>query len=1035
MSNRAYLFLHKQCVRPLKSYFLTFLGLVLAVSLHSQTVIAVQDFDGGTPAWNFSSDVPFFDNGTDGYFGVNTSFAPLDYVNLSGSVLYENDLDDEGDNGTTGFANVTFDPIDVSGFNSVVFTFDYDIEGYNAANDEAHYEMFYDGVGQGQVTLHDGENGFDDSEGTVTENVPNGTGMVSVVLSIRNNGASGFSAYDNFELEGVASGGATEVVFALSATDVDESAGIATLCVNMLNGPVVGAAVTVDVAATGGTAVNPDDYIFTTQTLTFPDGDDSPQCFDVTIVDDMIIDEGETIEFTLQNAMGAAIGATSTLTVTILDDDKLTCTEPVWNVVSPIDNEVWTPITGGYEANGFCGGGCTQDVETWLVFGPFDMTGVGLLELEFNASEGFGITDLNVQYSTDAGSNACPDEVTWTSVGTVDVSGDYSFDFSAATGTAVFIGIEYSDDGADGYSAWDLTNFVLLADVCPTVGDITPPMVDAGADVVQCGVAAVGLNATGDGMWTGGAGSFDDATSPTATYTPDASEEGTTVVLTYTLNLPSCTGFSDDVSLTFFEEPADTEFSYGMTEICPGDGILSVMHTTGVDGMYSVTMGDETMIDLDPTNGDIDLGNTADGTYEITNTIPGCGNIMITGVIDGPLTGGQPKAIELYAIDDIPDLSVYGIGSANNGNGGGVIEFTFPADAIAAGTFFYVADNNTDFNSFFGFDADYVNGAANINGDDAIEVFCNGSVIDVFGDINMDGSGEPWEYLDGWVYRMNDTGPNAGGFVVGDFSYSGINALDGESSNGTAATPFPVGSFTTTQTGICPNSSTSVTVIIGDNEGPEVDCPNDINIQLETGECEEIAFYEITFTDNCGSIDAEMSQLVNDMLVSTALDCINNTSNHLRYFTNTLPVPVEITQVNFGVFAAGTNETVTVNVYAIDPGAPFQYANMVLVGSADYMVPSGMNNSIFTAMVDATIPVGMDYVLELKANNTTNFVIGYNTAGETGSTYISGNNPVPCVSLEPTDIDGLGFPTFAVVLYSNAEAGPAIEQNVWTSFW
>ena len=60
--------------------------------------------------------------------------------------------------------------------------------------------------------------------------------------------------------------------------------------------------------------------------------------------------------------------------------------------------------------------------------------------------------------------------------------------------------------------------------------------------------------------------------------------------------------------------------------------------------------------------------------------------------------------------------------------------------------------------------------------------------------------------------------------------------------------------------------------------------------------------------DNCGTIDGEMSQAVNEALVSTALDCANNTSNHLRYFENTLPVPVEITEVNFGIFNSGANE-------------------------------------------------------------------------------------------------------------------------------
>lgn len=172
--------------------------------------------------------------------------------------------------------------------------------------------------------------------------------------------------------------------------------------------------------------------------------------------------------------------------------------------------------------------------------------------------------------------------------------------------------------------------------------------------------------------------------------------------------------------------------------------------------------------------------------------------LIITGVVDGPLTGGTPKAIELYALSDIPDLSIYGLGSANNGGGSDGIEYTLPATSIAAGSFFYVSSDIDQFTAFFGFPAHVEGGsAALVNGDDAIELFRYNTVVDVFGDINVDGSGQPWEYLDGWAYRSNGTGPDGTTFVPTNFTYSGPNALDGESSNATAATPFPIGSYGT----------------------------------------------------------------------------------------------------------------------------------------------------------------------------------------------------------------------------------------------
>lgn len=171
--------------------------------------------------------------------------------------------------------------------------------------------------------------------------------------------------------------------------------------------------------------------------------------------------------------------------------------------------------------------------------------------------------------------------------------------------------------------------------------------------------------------------------------------------------------------------------------------------------------------------------------------------LMITGVYDGPLSGGTPKGVELYVTQNIADLSVYGLSSANNGGGTTAPnpEFTFPAVAATAGTFIYVATEAPNFTAFFGFAPDYTDGSMGINGDDAVELFQSGVVIDVFGDVNVDGSGTAWDYLDGWAYRMNNMTPSTT-FNVSDWSYSGINALDGETSNATATTPFPVGTYT-----------------------------------------------------------------------------------------------------------------------------------------------------------------------------------------------------------------------------------------------
>ena len=231
---------------------------------------------------------------------------------------------------------------------------------------------------------------------------------------------------------------------------------------------------------------------------------------------------------------------------------------------------------------------------------------------------------------------------------------------------------------------------------------------------------------------------------------------------TYTQTIPNALGC--DSVITFFINITPT----------PNPPILS---------------GDQTICDGDMLNDIIVYGTVYD-------------SLIISGVVDATLPGGLPKCIEFYAVYDIPDLSSYGFGSANNGGGSDGQEFTFPPIPLTAGSTYTVATDTSNFISFFGqFPNNTDPTAGNVNGDDAIELFHNGVVIDVFGDINTDGSGEPWEYLDGWAYRNNYSLTNGGTFDIAQWTFSGINALDGETNNATANNPFPINSFISTPPG------------------------------------------------------------------------------------------------------------------------------------------------------------------------------------------------------------------------------------------
>ena len=258
----------------------------------------------------------------------------------------------------------------------------------------------------------------------------------------------------------------------------------------------------------------------------------------------------------------------------------------------------------------------------------------------------------------------------------------------------------------------------------------------------------------------------------------------------------------------------DPEFTYSADTFCNNNVNEIPTHITGYDGEYTYTGAG--ILALDSFTGEINFVNSTPGTYVVSNRVRACGNLVITGVIDGPLPGGLPKAIELYVIADIPNLSQYGFGSANNGGGTDGQEYTFPATGATAGTYITVTSDSAAFATFFGFSATFVelgSNALSINGDDAIELFCNGEIVDYFGDRDTDGTGEPWEYLDGWAYRNNNTGPDTT-FTSTDWTYSGPNALDGETDNGTAATPMPVGTYTSTAMGCTKDSSATFSITI-----------------------------------------------------------------------------------------------------------------------------------------------------------------------------------------------------------------------------
>jgi hypothetical protein len=156
-------------------------------------------------------------------------------------------------------------------------------------------------------------------------------------------------------------------------------------------------------------------------------------------------------------------------------------------------------------------------------------------------------------------------------------------------------------------------------------------------------------------------------------------------------------------------------------------------------------------------------------------------DLVITGIFDGPLPGGLPKVLELYVVNDIADLSIYGIERAGNGGASsGSQSYTFPADSKSTGDHIYLSTETPLFNQYFGVNPTYevTSGEVNSNGDDVVLLYLNGAVSDAFGELGVDGSGEDWDSVDGWAYRNSTSGPNST-FTTSEWTFSGANAVDG----------------------------------------------------------------------------------------------------------------------------------------------------------------------------------------------------------------------------------------------------------------
>ncbi len=175
------------------------------------------------------------------------------------------------------------------------------------------------------------------------------------------------------------------------------------------------------------------------------------------------------------------------------------------------------------------------------------------------------------------------------------------------------------------------------------------------------------------------------------------------------------------------------------------------------------------------------------------------GGLIISEIVDGSLSGGLPKFVEITNTSGAPvDLSGFSLGNINNGGATMGFDALVLDSILAPGDSYVVSFENNDepgigtFFDVYGFDPDNFAQGSFINGDDVVVLFqgaglagdaADGSgapVVDLYGVVGVNGDGEVWDYTDGYSFRdANTIKGNGGSFDDPNWVFGGLNSLAG----------------------------------------------------------------------------------------------------------------------------------------------------------------------------------------------------------------------------------------------------------------
>ena len=202
-------------------------------------------------------------------------------------------------------------PVTLGSASSQTVTVQYAVTGGTATGGGVDYTL-----AAGVLTFTSGQTTQNIPVTVVNDTLNENDETIVVTLSSPVNAVLGTNTTHTFAIQD--NDPAPTVQFTLTSSNGSESVASVNLAANL--SAASGKTVTVNYAATGGTATSPDDYSISGTSLTFNPGETSKNV-PITVVDDTLDEPSETVIVTLSGPTNATLGTNTTHTYTILDNE------------------------------------------------------------------------------------------------------------------------------------------------------------------------------------------------------------------------------------------------------------------------------------------------------------------------------------------------------------------------------------------------------------------------------------------------------------------------------------------------------------------------------------------------------------------------------------------------------------------------------------------------------------------------------------------------------------------------------------------